>query len=195
MKLIGLSGTNGSGKDTIGHMMAERHGYLFVSLTDMLRREATKRSLTLEREVLRTISAEWRREQGLGVLIDKALEHLEELNADYRGLVMASLRNPGEADRLHQLGGTVIWVDAYSRTRYDRIQVNKAARGRAEEDDRTFEQFIADEQAEMTSNGDSATLNMQGVRDKSDVTIMNDGSSIEAFKNQADRELTELLSK
>lgn len=193
MKLIGLSGTNGSGKDTIGHMLAERHGYLFVSLTDMLRHEAKKRGLTLDREVLRTISAEWRRESGLGVLIDKALEHLNELNADYRGLVLASLRNPGEADRLHELGGTVVWVDAEPQVRYDRIQTNKSTRDRKEEDNKTYDQFIADENVEMTSSGDSATLNMQGVREKSDVTIMNNGVDIEAFKDQADKELAHLL--
>ena len=68
MKIIGLSGTNGSGKDTVGHMLTERHGYLFVSLTDMLRKEAKKRGEEPSREVLRTISAEWRRESGLGVL-------------------------------------------------------------------------------------------------------------------------------
>lgn len=193
MKLIGLSGTNGSGKDTIGHMLAERHGYLFVSLTDMLRHEAKKRGQTLDREVLRTISAEWRRESGLGVLIDKALEHLKELNADYRGLVMASLRNPGEADRVHELGGMVVWVDADPRVRYDRIQANKATRDRMEEDDKTYVQFIAEEQVEMTSSGDSATLNMQGVKEKSDVTLMNNGVDIETFKDQADYELARFL--
>lgn len=193
MKLIGISGTNGSGKDTIGHMLAERHGYLFVSLTDMLRKEAKKRNLSPDRKVLRTISAEWRRESGLGVLIDKALEHLQELNADYRGLVIASLRNPGEADRVHQLGGQVLWVDANPSARYERIQTNKATRGRIEEDDKTFDQFIAEEQAEMTSSGDSATLNMSGVRDKADLTVSNDGSDIETFKDAAEQAIIHII--
>jgi dephospho-CoA kinase len=174
-------------------MLAERYGYLFVSLTDMLRKEAKARNLSPDREVLRTISAEWRRESGLGVLIDKALEHLEELNADYRGLVMASLRNPGEADRVHELGGQVIWVDADPKVRYDRIQANKATRGRIEEDEKTFEQFMAEEQAEMTTTGDSATLNMSGVRDKADLTIHNDGSGIEDFKDEAEQALAHII--
>ena len=61
-KIIGLSGTNGSGKDTVGEMLAAQHGYLFVSVSDLLREEARRRNLPVTREVLRTISAEWRRE-------------------------------------------------------------------------------------------------------------------------------------
>ena len=64
----------------------------------------------MEREVLRTISAEWRRELGLGVLVDKA--YAEYQVGDYKGLAIASLRNPGEADRVHALGGSVLWIDA-----------------------------------------------------------------------------------
>lgn len=191
MKIIGLSGTNGSGKDTIGHMLTERHGYLFISLTDMLRKEAAKRGQEPNREVLRTISAEWRRESGLGVLIDKAIEHLNELNADFRGLVVASLRNPGEADKVHELGGMVVWTDADPEVRYGRIQAHAVERNRAEEDNKTFEQFIAEEQAEMTSSGDAATLNMSAVKERADLIIANDGTDIEAFKDAAEQELTQ----
>ncbi len=189
MKIIGLSGTNGSGKDTIGHMLTERYGYLFVSLTDMLRKEARLRGEEPTREVLRTISAEWRRENGLGVLVDKAIEHLEELDADFRGLVVASLRNPGEADKVHELGGTVVWTDADPHVRYDRIQSHAAERNRVEEDNKTFEQFVAEEQAEMTTTGDAATLNMSAVKERADITIANDGNDIESFKDAAEQAL------
>jgi dephospho-CoA kinase len=196
MKLIGLSGTNGSGKDTVGHMLVEKHDYLFVSGSEMLRDEARARGEEPTREVLRTISAEWRRESGhLGVLIDKALELYEQVKDKYPGgLVIASLRNPGEADRVHELGGTVIWIDAKPRVRYERIQANKATRGRIEEDDRTFEQFVAEEQAEMTTSGDSATLNMSAVKELSDITVMNNGDNIETFKNQAEHVLKDLIN-
>lgn len=120
-KIIGVSGTNGSGKDTVGQMLAERHNFLFVSMTDMLRDEALKRNLPIERDVLSTISAEWRRESGLGVLIDKSVEYFNAEPGKYNGLVLASLRNPGEADRAHELGGQVVWVDADPKIRYDRI--------------------------------------------------------------------------
>ncbi|MCX6725160.1 MAG: AAA family ATPase [Candidatus Saccharibacteria bacterium] len=185
MKLFGISGTNGSGKDTVGQMLAERHNYLFVSGSDILRAEASKRGLPVEREVLRTISAEWRRESGLGVLIDKAVAVFNAEPGKYSGLVVASLRNPGEVVRVHELGGQVIWVDADPKTRYDRI----FSRQRTDEDKKTFDQFCEEEAAEMAHSGDEATLNMSGVKDISDIFLANEGDDKDAFMTASDQAL------
>jgi len=176
LQAIGLAGTNGSGKDTVGRILAEKYGYLFVSVTDLLRAEAIRRGLPVEREVLRTISAEWRRESGLGVLVDKAITEYEAAKGNYVGVVIASLRNPGEADRIHEIGGSMVWLDADPRVRYDRIQANTATRGRAKEDSKTFEQFNSEEAAEMNkpTNGDAANLNMSAVKARCDIFITND---------------------
>lgn len=189
MKIIGIGGTNGSGKDTIGHLLAVRHSYMFLSVTDILRGEARKRGLPVDREALRTISAEWRRQSGLGVLVEKAVELFQPVAGQYKGLAIASLRNPGEADAVHEHGGTVLWVDADPRVRYDRIQANAVARDRAEEDNKTFEQFLAEEQAEMHATGDAATLDMSAVRTKADFTIMNEHPTLDDL----DTELMQLL--
>lgn len=187
--LVGLSGTNGSGKDTVGHMLAERHGFLFVSVSDLIREEARKRGLPVTREVLRTISAEWRREFGLGVLVDRAIEKWKQSGDQYKGVVACPMRNTGEAQHLKDLGGYLIWVDADPKVRYARI--TSGDRGRAGEDDKTFEQFVAEEQAEMhrPADGDEATLNVAGVEALADTTLVNNGSDIEAFKDVADKTL------
>lgn len=178
MKLIGLSGTNGAGKDLVGELLAERHNYLFVSVTDLLRDEARKRGLPVEREHLRAISSEWRREGGLGVLVDKAVELFKSSGKEYQGLIMASMRNPGEADRIHEFGGTMIWVDADPIVRYDRVY----SRQRTAEDDKTYEQFLAEGEAEMHGNpNDPTALHMSAVKHKCDLTILNEGDDIEAF--------------
>jgi dephospho-CoA kinase len=174
LQIIGISGTNGSGKDTVGRILADQFSYYFISVTDLLRAEARKRGQPVERQVLRTISAEWRREHGLGVLIDKAVEHYKELPGSYVGLAVASLRNPGEADRVHEYGGRVLWLDATPQIRYDRVQANAATRDRAEEDNKTFEQFLAEEEAEMHASGDSATLDMAAVKERADLTLVNE---------------------
>lgn len=180
MKIYGLSGTNGAGKDTVGDALAEQ-GWLFVSVSDMLREEAAKRGLPVERDTLRTISAQWRRELGLGALIDKSVEHFKTQDSNYKGLVMSSLRNPGEVIRVHELGGKVIWVDADPQVRYQRIY----SRQRSAEDSKTFEQFLSEEQAEMSHSGDEATLNMAKVKDKADIFLQNNGNDVEVFKKIA----------
>lgn len=186
MRIIGLAGTNGSGKDTVGHVLAEKYGYLFISVTDLLRHEAQRRGLAVERENLRMISAEWRRELGLGVLVDKAVADFEKDADKYVGVVMASMRNPGEADRIHEFGGTMIWIDADPEVRYERIQANAASRNRAEEDNKTFEQFLAEEEAEMhvPEGGDSAMLDSASVKQRCDVFIDNGGSDIHSLNDQ-----------
>lgn len=188
MKIVGISGTNGSGKDTIGHMLSERHGWLFISVSDLLRDEARKRGKPVEREVLHDISTEWRREGGLGVLMDKAVELYKQNEDRYQGLVIASLRNPGEADRIHELKGQVIWADADPRVRYDRIQANAFNRGRVQEDTKTFEQFLDEEEAEM-QNTDPTKLSMLEVKERADIFLENDGKDIDAFKDYVEQDL------
>jgi len=166
-------------------MLAERYDYLFVSVSNLLRDELKRRELPIERENLRNLSAEWRRESGLGVLVIKAVELFKQNKEKYKGVVMASLRNPGEADEIHALGGTLIWVDADPKIRYDRI----FSRQRTDEDNKTFEEFLAEEQAEMLHSGDEATLNMSGVKDRADIILENNGNDIEAFKDAVEERL------
>jgi cytidylate kinase len=183
LRIIGLAGTNGSGKDTVGHILADNYGYLFVSVTDILREEALRRKIEPNRENLRLISAEWRRQTSRpGVLVDKALDKFNRPGNEYKGLVMASMRHPGEADRIHELGGTMVWVDADPHVRYDRIQANAATRGRAAEDAMTFEQFLSDETIEMSQSGDEATLNLSAVKARCDVFLDNDSDDLEVLR-------------
>lgn len=182
MKIIGVAGTNGSGKDTIGEYLQTKKGFLFVSVTDILRQEAKDRSLAVERENLREISAEWRRQKGLGVLIDKAVESAAGRNDS---LVIASLRNPGEADRVHELGGKVIWVDADPKVRYERV----IGRGRSDEDRKSFDQFLLEEKAEASHSGDEATLSTLAVKEKADIFVDNNFSTIDDLADELDTKL------
>lgn len=171
-KVIGIAGTNGAGKDTVGLILHKDHGYLFVSVTDVLRAELKRQGFPADREHLRELSASWRREFGYGVLIDRAMDlYNDQPKGKYEGIAIASLRNPFEVDRVHELGGEVWWLDADPLLRFTRIRANAAQRARAEEDEKTFEEFLAEEKAEMHSSGDAATLNMSAVRDKADIEI------------------------
>jgi dephospho-CoA kinase len=187
VKIIGISGTNGSGKDSLGQMLAERHGWLFVSVTDILRDELRKRGEPIERENLRNLSTEWHHQYGASIMTDKAVEVFNDQNqaGQYKGLVIASLRRPGEANRIHELGGKMVWVDAEPKIRYDRIH----SRGRSAEDNKTFEEFLKDEEYEMKGIGGTHTLNMNEVKKQSDIFIENSSNDVEEFKNQAEKAL------
>lgn len=188
MIIIGLSGTNGSGKDSIAHMLVEKYGFFFADATKMLSDELARRGLPTERKYKSELSAEWRREHGMAAIVEKGIELFKASGT--KGLVVSSLRHPGEADRVHELGGTVIWTDADPKVRYARITSND--RGRVE-DRKTYEEFITEEQREMTPSGDGATLNMLGVKERSDIFIENNGNDIEAFRAQVEAQLQGIL--
>lgn len=188
VKIIGLSGTNGSGKDTVGRLLAERHNYLFISVTDLLREELHVRELPADRLHMRTLSKEWREAFGLSVLVDRAIASFEtKRDNNYQGLVLSSLRNPYEADKVHEHGGIVVWVDADPRVRYERLQAAKR-QGREGDDDKTFDDFLREEKIEMTNSGnDEAALNMGAVRERADQTIVNDTTDISVLEAEIER--------
>lgn len=188
MKIYGHAGTNGAGKDTVADMLHERHNFYVGSATQLLGEELKKRGLPLDRKHKSALSAEWRREHGMGVIVDKAYEYFKAHESEYEGMIVGSLRHPGEVDRIHELDGKMIWVDADPKIRYDRVTANHRE-GRAAEDNKTFEEFMADEEREMHPVGDAATLNMAAVKEKSDIFIQNNGNDIEAFKDRAEKAL------
>ena len=188
MKLIGVGGTNGSGKDTLSRILADDYGWLFISASeDLIIPELKKRGLPIERENMRDLSAEWRRDLGLGAIVDKAAGKLGSEN--YKGLVISSLRNYGEADRVHELGGKVVWTDADPKVRYERI----FNRRQGDKDKKTYEEFLAEEQAEKVHAGDEATLSWQGVKDRADIFITNDSDDMDEFKMTVRKALSGLI--
>jgi len=188
VKIIGIAGTNGSGKDTVGRLLAERHNYLFISVTDLLRDELHRRGKPTDRLHMRTLSKEWREQFGLSVLVDRAVDTFNQQAQNYTGVVMSSLRNPYEADRVHELNGSVVWVDADPEVRYERLQTAKR-QGREGDDDKTFEQFVAEEQVEMQASNDPAALNMSAVKDKADRCIVNNTTDINVLETEVERML------
>lgn len=179
-QLIGLSGTNGSGKDTVGRILAEQYNYWFFSFTELFREECRRRGIPTARENLRMISAQWRRESGLATLVDRSLALYKDVAAQYDGAVISSLRSPYEADRIHELGGIVLWVDADPKIRYERIQSNAASRGRSQEDNKTFEQFLEEEAAEMHAppGSDKAVISTASVKERTDIILINNDEGL-----------------
>lgn len=180
MKIIGLAGTNGSGKDTVAQILSEDYGFFVVSATEMLEDELKKRDLPFERENKRKVGNEWRKQYGLSAIVDKAIELANAADTDK--LVIGSLRHPAEAEKVKELNGIVVWVDADSHIRYERIQENN--RGRVE-DKKTFEQFLQEEQDEMHGHGDTAELSGAAVKKLADIFLKND-SDQKTLKQKVD---------
>lgn len=173
-RIVGVAGTNGSGKDTLGNLLAER-GYTTVSLSDILRHDLDEQGLPHTRENLNHQSKKIRDARGDAGVALRALE----VHAEAKGLCITSIRTPGEAQILKDNGGVIIWIDADRKLRYERVL--RAHRGRIE-DQVTFEQFSEQEDAEMNPTEQGGGLNMGGVKALADVMVDNVFETVEQYE-------------
>jgi cytidylate kinase len=182
-KIIGISGTNGAGKDTLGELLAERQGYKFVSVSDILREELTRQGVAHEREHLSNLSTKWAREHGPSILSVKTIEvyEKEEDQEGYKGLAIGSIRRPAEAKAIQDDGGLVLWVDADQKVRYERIKSN--GRNRVT-DMLPFDEWAAQEEREMNPGTDDPNvLNMMATKAICDVVVINDFSNERDYRD------------
>lgn len=175
--IVGVAGTNGSGKDTLGELLADERNFVTMSVSDFLRNELTQSGREHSRENLSGLSKQYREKSGDGAM---AKIIIDEYQQPGRGLCITSIRTPGEVGVIQQAGGVVVWVDADERVRYERIQSSN--RGRGVTDEISFEEFHGQQQAEMYPSTQGGGLNMAAVRDTADVSIINEFDSLEAYQ-------------
>ena len=97
---IGLTGYMGSGKGEIVKILQAR-GFSYISLSDMVRAEATARGLEHTRENLQQVGNDLRSKHGAGALGKKVCEVIDK--EPPRNWVIDGIRNPGEIAELRNL--------------------------------------------------------------------------------------------
>lgn len=114
MKLIGIVGQPGSGKDTAADYIAKQCGFTHISSGDVLREYVIKNSLgSIDRQNLQKIVTKLRREKGNDVLVQEILH-----SCTFQGVVISGLRHPDEARLIKQQHGILLAIAADPDTRY-----------------------------------------------------------------------------
>ncbi|HLG18898.1 MAG TPA: AAA family ATPase [Bdellovibrionota bacterium] len=148
LRIVGLTGRNASGKGEIARILREQ-GYVYRSLSDILREEATVRNLPASREILISLGKELREKEGPGTLAIRTLAHLSIGN-----YVIDSIRSPEEIRNLRDTGHfLLLGVDAPIEIRFQRA----TQRGRME-NARTLQEFQEMENRERSDNPFSQQL-------------------------------------
>lgn len=178
-EIIGISGTNGAGKDTLASLRHEKEGAEHVSLSDILRKELSALGVPAERENLMALSRQWREESGdYGVLATRTIQRYlgdKAVTETINGLSIVSVRHPDEARRIKEANGKIFWIDADPSLRYERVQ--HGGRNRID-DQKSFEEFIREEQREINPlNPSPASVNLGAVSRMADVKIDNNFNS------------------
>jgi len=137
MKVIGLTGTLGSGKSSVKQLILQKYNCYYVTLSDVIRGELEKKRGLLDRTALQDMGDEMRKKYGAHILAMLAIEYLPKVK---EVTVIDGIRNPGEVEYLKNKFGkdfALIAVDAPVEVRFERTK----ARG-DQKDPQTMEEFL-----------------------------------------------------
>jgi dephospho-CoA kinase len=141
-------------------------GFVYHSLSDVVREEASARGLDHSRENLIRVGNELRTTFGPGILAERVASRIREKSRD----IVDSIRSPFEVEVLRRLPRFVLLgVDAPIATRFERSR----ARARIG-DGSTLEEFSRKESLENSSN--PAAQQLTRTFSLSDVVVDNSGS-------------------
>jgi dCMP deaminase len=162
--IIGLTGRNAAGKGEAASFLRSK-GFIYYSLSDVVREEAERRGLEITRANLIETGRDLRASQGTGFLAQEILGRLEP-DQNY---VIDSFRHPDEVAVFREKPGFyLLAVQADPKTRFERI------RERARESDpQSMEEFLALEDREASSDAKEGQ-NLTGTQSLADFEVDND---------------------
>jgi len=173
--IIGFTGTYCSGKDAAADYLISQ-GYQHISLSDLIREEASSRGLTYTRDNLIALGNELRVTYGAGVLAERALTRI----AVGKNAVITSIRNPREVHLLRQRADfKLIALDAPLDLRWQRMQARKDR----PDNIRTLDDFKRFETVEQHTDDTKQQLHL--VFQLADTIIQNTGT-LEELHTQLD---------
>ena len=180
MKIIGLTGTMGSGKDTVKGILVNRLNATTVTLSDVIRAELEKKKGIADRTTLQNMGNEMRQKYGPHILAMLAVEYLSRSK---KFVIIDGIRNPAEAEYLGKKFGSefkLIAVDAPQQIRFERMQkrLNR-------NDPKTFEEFTAADSREMGDTEPPYGLQLKKCIEQADFVINNEGT-VEDLQKKVD---------
>jgi len=180
--IIGLTGTLGAGKGTVANYLVEEKGFTHLSVREFLIEEIKKRDMPINRDSMVVVANNLREKNSPSYIVEELYRQAEEKRGN---AIIESIRVPGEAEAIKNLGGKIFAVDADQMIRYERIIV------RASETDKiSFEEFKNNEEREMAST-DPDKQNLSRCIEMADQVINNDGT-IDDLKKEVDNILGNL---
>jgi dephospho-CoA kinase len=191
MKIVGITGTNGSGKGTVVDIICKHTNSIHLSAREMILDLAKDDGVNINsRDDLRVYN-ENRNLQG------KTL--IQEINRTYNAeaygnklFIFESIRRVCEINELRSLFGKnflMVSVDAPLEMRYERIKQRGSM-----SDKISLEKFIEDERLENESENDSQ-MNLYRCRDLSEIHLQNTGTMKDLEIEIEDKLLTNTFFK
>ena len=144
--IIGIVGLNGSGKDTFADYVVKTYGFIHKDLGQEIRDELKRLGRNhLDRSEMIKLGNYMRVEFGFDYWAAKAI------NSTTKNLIITSVRNPKEVQKITMSGGVIIEISALPKTRYNRTVKRVKEDPTAHGDIKTFLNFLKNESKELKS--------------------------------------------
>ena len=173
--IIGLTGKNASGKGEVANYLKEK-GFIYYSLSDVIREEATKLGMGHSRDNLIKLGNDLRAKFGAGYLAQQINKKIKQRLSKNQNFVIDSIRSPFEAKELMKNKDFVlVGIDAPIELRFKRLlQRNRLG------DAKTLQEFKEQEQRENLKSDTNQQLDETFKLAKK--IIVNDGTLEELHK-------------
>ena len=173
MKVIGLVGPIGSGKDTVSDYISKKYGYKVIVMGDIVREIATELGRGHSRDDLHLTQREVVAKYGLSYFAGRVVEKIRKNG--WEKVVINGIRRPEDAAVPKKEFGkdmVVALVDALPQIRFERMKARKR-----QGDPHTMEEFIRQEKNEKKLFQFDETMKFVD-----SIIINNDGSFEQLYK-------------
>lgn len=182
--MLGLTGPLAAGKGEACAYL-EQKGFVFFSLSDIIRQEAHKQGMETSRTNMIALGNELREKYGSSVLADRTLENIRSSKAKHA--VIDSVRNVHEVSALKDAGVIMVGVDADPKLRFKRLKERNRIG-----DVSTFQQLVEVEKQENSASDTEQQL--RKCFESSEYILTND-ETLEELHSQIDALLEKLKWK
>ncbi len=144
MKVIGIVGRIGSGKDTISDYIAKKYGYRIIVMGDIVREIATEMGRGHSRDELQQTQKDVVARHGIDYFAKRVVEKIRKNN--WQKVVINGIRRPEDASVPKAEFGkdmVVMLVDTSTEIRFGRMKLRSRAG-----DPKTLEEFLRQEENE-----------------------------------------------
>lgn len=174
MRVIGLVGPIGAGKDVVSSYLQKSHGYKAVIMGDIVREIAAKHDMRPTRDNLHALQKRYTDKYGKGYFAEQTAKRVlrqwqvtGDLSLEIRAVINGIRRLEDASVPKKKFGKDMIllFIDSDKEKRFERLRSRKNER-----DPRTLEEFEQQEAAE------TRLFSIEALRAYADDVIVNNGS-------------------